>query len=132
MKEVAMNLTVPAVYENGVFRPVGPVPPLVDGTAVMLIVQDTVSSEDEEAKTSLSSKEIRELIRSKNPHAEQVPEEEWAELDRLLQLSLSNFRDPEAMRQAAERMDRRSEEIYRRQGLLDIAVPYLREARNEE
>jgi len=127
-----MNLTVPAVYENGVFRPLAPVPALVDGTAVILIVQDTVSSENEEAKTSLSSKEIRELIRSKNPHAEQVPEEEWAELDRLLQLSLSNFRDPEAMRQGAERMDRRSEEIYRRQGLLDIAVPYLREARNEE
>jgi hypothetical protein len=36
------------------------------------------------------------------------------------------------MRQAAERMDRLREQIYQREGLLDIAVPYLREARDEE
>jgi predicted DNA-binding antitoxin AbrB/MazE fold protein len=126
-----MSLVIPAIYENGVFRPVAPVPDLADGTSVVLTVQDVKSAETEGAKRSLSSKEIREFIRSKNPHAD-IPEEEWEELDRLLEISLSNVRDPEAMRRAAERMDRLGEEIYKREGLLDIAVPYLREARDEE
>ena len=126
-----MSLTVPAIYENGVFRPLAPVPQLADGTAVVLTIQDTSCPEPEGTEQTLSSKQFRDLLRVKNPDAE-IPEEEWAELDRLLKESLSNVRDPEAMRQAAERMDRRSEEIFRRQGLLDIAVPYLREARDEE
>lgn len=127
-----MNVTIPAVYEKGVFRPVAPLPELADGTSVVLTIQNPKTSESEGAKRSLTPKEVREFIRSKNPDADMGSEEEWEELDRLLQISLSNVRDPEVMRQAAERMDRLREQIYNRVGLLDIAVPYLREARDEE
>jgi hypothetical protein len=41
------------------------------------------------------------------------------------------IRDRDAMRQAAEEMDKISEEIRKRQGLLDIAVPYIRELRDQ-
>jgi len=75
---------------------------------------------------------MREYIRSKNPDAEEIPEELWEAAERATQIAMSNIRDPEVMRQAAERMDRLSEQIYKREGLLDIAVPYLREARDEE
>jgi hypothetical protein len=40
------------------------------------------------------------------------------------------IRDPEAAKKAAETMDRISEEIRRKQGVLNISVPYLREARD--
>ncbi len=127
-----MNVTVPAVYENGVFRPVAPVPKLAEGTSVVLTVQDPRNGETGGAKRSLTSKEMREYIRSKNPDAEEIPEELWEAAERATQIAMSNIRDPEVMRQAAERMDRLSEQIYKREGLLDIAVPYLREARDEE
>jgi hypothetical protein len=39
-------------------------------------------------------------------------------------------RDLEAMRRAAERMDRMREETFKRVGLLDVAVPYIRELRD--
>jgi hypothetical protein len=105
------------------------VPELAEGTAVVLTVQDSNDATPAGAKRSLSSKEMRELIRSKNPDAEPIPEELWKEVERAQQISMSNVRDPEGMRQAAERMDRLREQIYQREGLLDIAVPYLREAR---
>lgn len=128
-----MSKVILAVYENGVFRPMTPVPALADGTSVVLTIQVPQSSEPKEEKRSLSSKEVRELIRSKNPpDAEAIPEQLWEELDQALQIALSNVRDPEVMRQAAERMDHLREQIYQREGLLDIAVPYLREARDEE
>lgn len=41
------------------------------------------------------------------------------------------IRDPEDMRKAAEDMDRISEEIRKKHGLLDIAVPYIRELRDQ-
>jgi hypothetical protein len=41
------------------------------------------------------------------------------------------IRDPERMRKAAETMDRISEEVHKRHGLLDIAVPIIRELRDE-
>ena len=44
---------------------------------------------------------------------------------------MSGHRDPEAMRRAAERMDRMREETYREHGLLDIGVPAIRELRGE-
>ncbi len=40
-------------------------------------------------------------------------------------------RDPEAMRKATEDMDRISSDIRQRHGLLDIAVPYIRELRDQ-
>ena len=39
-------------------------------------------------------------------------------------------RDPEAMRKAAERMDQAREETFNRVGLLDVAVPFIRELRD--
>ncbi len=39
------------------------------------------------------------------------------------------IRDPEAAKRAAEAMDRISEEIRRKQGILSISVPYIRESR---
>lgn len=39
-------------------------------------------------------------------------------------------RDAEAMRKAAERMDQMREETFRRVGILDVAVPFIRELRD--
>lgn len=39
-------------------------------------------------------------------------------------------RDPEAAEKARERMDRMREETYKRVGLLNVAVPYIRELRD--
>ena len=127
-----MNTTIPAVYENGVFRPLAPVSGLADGASVTLTVRDARGPEQEQAKRSLTSKEVHELIKSKNPDAEPIPDELWDEIEQATEIAMSNVRDPEAMRKAAERMDRLGEQIYKREGLLDIAVPYLRESRDEE
>jgi hypothetical protein len=45
---------------------------------------------------------------------------------------LKRVRDPDAMRQAAERMDRMREEMRRQVGNVDLAVSLVRETRNEE
>lgn len=50
-----------------------------------------------------------------------------------LQEALANLgrpRDPEAMRKAAARMDQMREETFKRVGLLDVAVPFIRELRD--
>jgi len=54
-----------------------------------------------------------------------------AEFQAAVRQAMSSTRDPEAMRRAAERMDRMREETYRRHGLLDIGVPAIRELRGE-
>ncbi len=51
-----------------------------------------------------------------------------AAVDRALQ----GVRDPESMRQAAERMDRMREEMRARVGTVNLAVPLIRETRDEE
>jgi hypothetical protein len=61
-----------------------------------------------------------------------VTQEMLDELERSIEIAYSNVRDPEVMRQAAERMDRLAQEIYEREGLLDLAVPLVRESRDEE
>ena len=61
-----------------------------------------------------------------------VPHELWGEVEQSVQTALSNVRDPEAMRAAAERMDHLSEQIRKRQGVLNVVVPILREMRNGE
>jgi hypothetical protein len=53
-------------------------------------------------------------------------------MQRAVDLAAQGIRDPEAMRLACEDMDRLSEEIFRREGLLDIAVPSIRALRNGE
>ncbi len=59
-----------------------------------------------------------------------TPEQE-AEFLAVVRQAMSSKRDPEAMRRAAERMDRMREEIYRQHGLLDIGVSAIRELRGE-
>ena len=54
-----------------------------------------------------------------------------AEFEEAVRQATSAERDPEAMRRAAERMDRLREETYRKHGLLDIGVPAIRELRDE-
>ncbi len=127
-----MSWPVRAIFENGIFRPVDPVPPMPDGALVELTIQGPLLQRREGEPAPRTRKEMRELIQSKNPNAEPIPEQYWEELDRAWQRALSNVRDPEVMRQAAERMDRLREQIYKREGLLDIAVPFLRESRDEE
>jgi hypothetical protein len=55
-----------------------------------------------------------------------------AEMQEAVRVAFSNVRDPEAMKRACERMDRISEEIRKEHGLLDIAVPSIRELRDSE
>ena len=54
-----------------------------------------------------------------------------AEFQAAVRQSMSSRRDLEAVRRAAERMDRMREETYRQHGLLDIDVPAIRELRGE-
>jgi hypothetical protein len=54
-----------------------------------------------------------------------------AEFEEAVRQAMSSRRDPEAMRRAAERMDRMREETYRKHGLLNIGVPAIRELRGE-
>jgi hypothetical protein len=54
------------------------------------------------------------------------------ELQSAVDRVLKGLRDPEAMRRAAERMDRMREEMRQRVGNVDLAVPLIRETRNEE
>jgi len=61
-----------------------------------------------------------------------IPPELLAELQRALDLAATGVRDPEAMRRACEDMDRLREQIYRREGLLDIGVPAIRALRDGE
>ena len=61
-----------------------------------------------------------------------ITQEILDELERSIEIAYSNVRDPEVMRQAAERMDRLAEQIRQREGVLDIVMPILREMRNGE
>jgi hypothetical protein len=55
-----------------------------------------------------------------------------AEMEEAARIALSNVRNPEIMRQAAERMDRTREELCRQYGEMSIAVNLIREVRDEE
>ncbi len=55
--------------------------------------------------------------------------EEWTELIEAAEYAVKGVRDPEVMKKACERMDKRREEIFQREGLLDIGVPAIRELR---
>jgi hypothetical protein len=60
-----------------------------------------------------------------------IPSEIDAQLQEAIRGAMSGVRDPEEMRKACERMDRMREEIHKREGVLDIAVPAIRELRGE-
>jgi hypothetical protein len=56
-----------------------------------------------------------------------VDPEVQAAIDRVMR----NARDPDYMRHAAERMDTMREEMRKRVGDVDMAVPLIRETRDE-
>ncbi len=55
-----------------------------------------------------------------------------AELQQAAERAAKGIRDPEAMRQACERMDRIGEQIRKRHGVLDIGTTAIRELREAE
>jgi hypothetical protein len=66
-------------------------------------------------------------------HQDTVPAitpEMMAEMRAAIERATKGVRDPEKMRQACERMDRTREEIFKRWGLLDFAVPTIRALRS--
>ncbi len=54
-----------------------------------------------------------------------------AQLSHAIDNAMNGIRDTEAMRRAAERMDRMREEMRERTGVVAIAVDLLRESRDE-
>ena len=54
------------------------------------------------------------------------------EVQAAIDRALAGVRDPDSMRQAAERMDRMREEMRARVGNVNLAVPLIRETRDEE
>jgi hypothetical protein len=63
-------------------------------------------------------------------NSSRITPEMMAELQEAIERAMKGNRDQEAMRKACERMDNTREEIYRRNGLLDFAVPTIRALRN--
>jgi hypothetical protein len=61
-----------------------------------------------------------------------IAPEMMVELQEAIERAMKGRRDAEAMREACERMDRTRGEIYRRNGLLDFAVPTIRALRDGE
>jgi hypothetical protein len=61
-----------------------------------------------------------------------IPAEVMAELRDAAERAVAGSRKSEEMRKACERMDRTSEEILRKHGILDIGVPAIRELRDGE
>ena len=59
-----------------------------------------------------------------------LPTEVIAELQDAADRAARGIRDPEITRRSRERMDRLREEIRRKHGILDIAVPAIRELRD--
>jgi hypothetical protein len=60
-----------------------------------------------------------------------IPRELMAELQEAAEKAAKGIRDPEALKKAAERMDRIREAIRKEHGILDIGVPAVRELRDE-
>jgi hypothetical protein len=63
---------------------------------------------------------------------ENIPPEILAEMAEAARLAISNVRDRDAMRSACAEMDRISEEIRQKHGVLDIGVPAIRALRDDE
>jgi hypothetical protein len=61
-----------------------------------------------------------------------IPPEMMAALQYAADQAAKGIRDPEVMRLACEDMDRLREQIFRREGLLDIGVPAIRALRDGE
>lgn len=61
---------------------------------------------------------------------ETIPSQIMDELQKAADQAAQGIRDPEAMRQACENMDRIREEIFGRHGVLDLGLPAIRELRD--
>jgi hypothetical protein len=61
-----------------------------------------------------------------------IPPDLMTELREAAERAAKGVRDPTAMRQAAERMDRLREENRRKLGVQDIGVRIIRESRDRE
>ena len=67
----------------------------------------------------------------KTKKAKGIPADVMAELQEAANRVAAGIRDPEVARQSCRRMDKMREEIRKKHGLLDIAVPAIRELRDE-
>jgi len=72
------------------------------------------------------------VMNSAEKKATGIPADLMAELQRAADRAAKGVRDPEAMRQACERMDRISEEVYKKNGVLDVGTPAIRALREAE
>ena len=68
----------------------------------------------------------------KTEESSRITPEMMVELQEAIERAMKGSRDAKAMRKACERMDRTRGEIYRRNGLLDFAVPTIRALRDGE
>lgn len=59
-----------------------------------------------------------------------IPAEVMAELRAAAEYAAKRVRDPEVMRKACERMDRRAEENAKRYGVQNVGVDIIREMRD--
>lgn len=59
-----------------------------------------------------------------------IPAEVLYDLQRAADLAAKGVHDMDVMRQACEHMDRVREEIFEKQGILDIGLPAIREVRD--
>lgn len=61
---------------------------------------------------------------------ETIPVEVMDELQAAVDLAVKRIRDPDAIRQACEHMDRVREQVFAKHGILDIGLPAIRELRD--
>jgi hypothetical protein len=67
------------------------------------------------------------------PFASAIPPDVRADLDAILKaLAAGQKPDPELVRRASERADQAREEVFKRNGVLNVAVDLIREGRDEE
>ncbi|HBI45267.1 MAG TPA: hypothetical protein DDY78_20795 [Planctomycetales bacterium] len=78
----------------------------------------------------LLEKTAREKLRQMAHDDYTIPPEMTALMQYVAEQAARGIRDPEAMRLACEDMDRLSEEIFRKHGILDIGVPAIRALRD--
>jgi hypothetical protein len=60
------------------------------------------------------------------------PPEVRAVIEEAIRRAMSGVRAPEIMRRACERMNRVSEQVRQKHGILDIGVPAIRDLRDTE
>jgi hypothetical protein len=61
-----------------------------------------------------------------------LPPDVLADMQRAIELAMTGKRDPEFESRVQSEGKRIREEVFRKHGLLDIAVPAIRELRNNE